>query len=206
MALKGLVHNSPMLLEAISRDATCSLHQVVKSVNGRLIKVQLQQLCVYVATPVLRGYTCIVQLRTKAAWMLCEDDNGLLRHTEEGNELKSVWASAVCPTDSNSQICHNINKKLTVLLIWSPYTKAQLAFFPYLSPSKAAKWLFRDSRWCYIDLTFSWRNIKLKCSLWEHVVDGWRRPEEEKKKASFKHSSFKTAIDLLSLWELLAVF
>lgn len=41
MALEGLVYNSPVLLEAISRDATCSLRRVVKSVNGRLIKVQL---------------------------------------------------------------------------------------------------------------------------------------------------------------------
>lgn len=54
MALKGVVYNSLMLLEAISRDATCSLHWVVKCVNGRLIKVQLLLLCVYVAVVGLR--------------------------------------------------------------------------------------------------------------------------------------------------------
>lgn len=32
----------------------CSLHRVVKSVNGSLMKVQLQQLSVYVVIPLLQ--------------------------------------------------------------------------------------------------------------------------------------------------------
>lgn len=59
MAPRGLVYNSPMLLEAISRDATCSLCQIVISVNGRLIKVQLQQVCVYVVILLLSETVCV---------------------------------------------------------------------------------------------------------------------------------------------------
>lgn len=59
MALKGPVYNRPMLLEAISTDATCSLHQVVILVNGRLIKVQLQQLCVDVVILLLSGFVSV---------------------------------------------------------------------------------------------------------------------------------------------------
>lgn len=70
MALEGLVYNSPMLLEAISRDATCSLRRVVKSVNGRLIKVQLQQLCVYV---VILWLSAIVYVHPAAEEAACLD-------------------------------------------------------------------------------------------------------------------------------------
>lgn len=42
--------------------------------------MQLQQLCVYVAIQALRGYTRILQLSRKFAWMLYGDDNRLLRH------------------------------------------------------------------------------------------------------------------------------
>ena len=54
---EGSVYSSLMLLEAISRDATCSLHQVVKKCEwetnkGAIIAIVCVCVCVCVDTPI----------------------------------------------------------------------------------------------------------------------------------------------------------
>lgn len=92
---EGSVCSSLMLLEAISRDATCSLRQVVKKCEwetnkGAIIAIVCVFVCVCACVCWYPHwvwlYTCILRLRRRrrrAARVLYDDDNGLLGRTGE---------------------------------------------------------------------------------------------------------------------------